>query len=104
MTEQTLVVTAPGRVFWYFRDLIDQLPVSYDRLGDPAVTRIRAARLRRKLKNETDVWMPEEQRVELSRKEATLIWAAIFEVLFSDAKDAKKRRAQRASNILFEAA
>jgi len=104
MVEQTLTVNAPGRVFWYFRDVLDQLPVSYKHLGDPAVTRIRIARLRRKLKNETDVWMPEEQRVELSRQEANLIWMGLFEILFSDAKDAKKRRAQRASNILFEAA
>jgi len=104
MGEQTLTVNAPGRVFWYFRDVLDQLPVSYDRLGDPAVTRIRVARLRRRLNRETSVWKPEEQRVELSRQEARLIWSAIFEILFSDAKDAKKRRAQRASNILFEAA
>lgn len=94
-------VEAPGTVFGFMRDALNQQPYTYHNCRDPAVTRIRAALLRRKLKKHVDLWNIDEQQVELTREEIGLLWSAVSKRLFNAASDKERRDAQRASKVLF---
>ena len=96
-------VKAPGRIWGFLRDALSRVPFAPDQYRDARETRIRAALLRRKLKRNVDLWHLDDQTVDLTDDEITLLWEAMFDVLFGVASDKEKRDAQRASDILFAA-